>query len=170
MSEPTKPREFAVKAHGDQRYGDQPYAVHLDTVAELVRTVDDSWEALAVAYLHDVVEDTEVTIRKIREVFGPRVAGAVVGLTDPEGYANRKARKAELHRRLASLDPAAPVARLTLVVKAADRLANLASSKAEGKAGLLKMYRREHAAFREAAYRPGLCDDLWAQIDRLARE
>lgn len=170
MKEPINPRDFAIKAHGDQRYGDRPYAVHLDAVAELVRTVDPSWDALAVAYLHDVVEDTEVTVQDVRVAFGSRVAGAVVGLTDPEGYANRKARKAELHRRLATLDPCAPVPRLTLLVKAADRLANLASSKAEGKAGLLKMYQREHEAFRAAAYRPGLCDDIWAQIDRLVQE
>jgi hypothetical protein len=29
------------------------------------------------------------------------------------------------------------------------------------------MYRREHPAFREAAYRPGLCDELWREMDRI---
>ena len=31
-------RAFAVQAHGDQRYGDEPYVVHLDEVAAIVRS------------------------------------------------------------------------------------------------------------------------------------
>lgn len=162
------PREFAVAAHGDQLYGERPYVAHLDAVAEIVRTVDESSDASTVAYLHDVVEDTSVTLMEIYETFGPRVATAVLLLTDPEGP-NRRARKAELHRRLATLDPTGPAERLALLVKAADRLSNVSSSLDEGKDGLLKMYRKEHDDFRRATFRPGLCDDLWAQIDDVMR-
>lgn len=57
--------------------------------------------------------------------------------------------------------------RLALIVKAADRLANLRES-ARGRSGSkLDMYRQEHPAFRAAAYRPGLCDGLWEEIERL---
>jgi hypothetical protein len=50
---------------------------------------------------------------------------------------------------------------------AADRLANLRMSVADPAGGKLAMYRQEHPAFRAAAYRPGLGDELWAEIDRI---
>ena len=53
-------RSFAIAAHGDQRYGDQPYAVHLDRVAGLLAEHGHA-EVVPVGFLHDVLEDTEVS-------------------------------------------------------------------------------------------------------------
>lgn len=39
----------------------------------------------------------------------------------------------------------------------------------EGKSGLLEMYRKEQEAFREAVYRPGLCDLMWEEMDGLLK-
>ena len=39
-----------------------------------------------------------------------------------------------------------------------------------GRDSKLDMYRREHTAFRAATFRPGLCDDLWSEIDRLTEQ
>jgi len=142
--------------------------VHLDAVAEIVRTVDPSPLAATVAYLHDVVEDTEIETIEICRIFGGRVASAVWLLTDPPGYPNRKTRKAELHRTLAKLEypNGGPAERLALLVKTADRLANVreAVSTASRKA---KMYRKEHRVFRASCYRDGLADPLWAELDAL---
>lgn len=152
-------RALAMKAHGDQRYGpDEPYAVHLDAVAALV---GDDETAQVVAYLHDVVEDTYVTLRDVERGFGRFVAECVSLLTDEPGP-NRRERKAASHAKLAG---APPSHHLALVVKAADRLANLQACVRKSDLGLLGMYRREHPAFRAAAYRPGLCDSLWEDID-----
>ncbi|MFA6234650.1 MAG: hypothetical protein WC824_10770, partial [Bacteroidota bacterium] len=54
-----KAREFAIKAHGDQKYGDQPYVVHLDAVKDLVLgyNCDNLRRATDGAFLHDILED-----------------------------------------------------------------------------------------------------------------
>lgn len=158
----TDPRQYAIRAHGSQKYGNEPYVVHLDEVAEIVGSEPF---ASTVAYLHDVLEDTEVTRNELAEAFGRDVAEAVSYVTDPGGR-NRKERKAELNRRLAALDPRELPARAALVVKAGDRLANVRRC-AEGGDSKLRMYRREHEAFRAACHRPGLCEAIWTELDEL---
>jgi (p)ppGpp synthase/HD superfamily hydrolase len=54
-----KAKEFAIIAHGDQKYGEHPYSVHVDEVAHIASEYGELDEA--VAFLHDVVEDTETT-------------------------------------------------------------------------------------------------------------
>ena len=87
-------RKFAEAAHARQTYGSEPYMVHLEAVAAIVRSVDDSEDAEAVAYLHDVLEDTGATPADLAKNFGAAVSLAVPLVTDPEGYPNRKTRKA----------------------------------------------------------------------------
>ena len=161
----TDPRTYAATAHAGQTYGSEPYTVHLEAVAEVVRAVDPSGEAEAVAYLHDVVEDTAATVAELTMAFGAVVATAVLLVTDPEGE-NRRTRKAALHARLRDLDANVPTMRLALLVKAADRLANVRACVANHP-GKLSMYRKEHPAFREATLRAGLCDTIWAELNDL---
>ena len=85
-------------AHGDQKrkYTNDPYIVHPIAVSEIVKTVAHTDEMVAAALLHDVVEDTPVTIDEIKTKFGSKVAELVGWLTDisrPED-GNRKTRKA----------------------------------------------------------------------------
>lgn len=162
----TDPRAFAITAHSGQTYGDAPYSVHLEAVVVIVATVDPSYRAKAVAYLHDVLEDTEADVLDIADLFGHTIASAVSLVTDPEGYPNRKTRKSKLHKSLAALDPATESHRLALLVKAADRLANVRASTGDAPSKL-RMYQKEHKAFRPACYRPGLCDAIWAELDSL---
>jgi hypothetical protein len=95
-----KARAFATQAHRriDQRrkYTNQPYEVHLKSVAALVRTVTDEPEMLAAAWLHDTVEDTSATLEEIEAEFGRAVSELVSDLTDVSkpGDGNRAARKA----------------------------------------------------------------------------
>jgi transcriptional regulator with XRE-family HTH domain len=112
-------RAFAVAAHGEQRYGDHPYAVHLDAVAQLAQPFGE--EAVAVAYLHDTVEDTDATLEDVGRRFGPRVAACVALLTDAPG-ANRGERKTKTYAKLAQVQGPSELA---LVVNAADRLVSL---------------------------------------------
>jgi hypothetical protein len=157
----SRAREFAVAAHGDQLYGDKPYAVHLDAVAELLAPNGEL--AQVIGYLHDVVEDTAVSLDGVRREFGDMVAACVALVTDEPG-ANRRERKAKTNAKLAAVSGKDVLA---LVVKAADRLANLRASVSGGSESKLGMYRREQPAFRAAAYRPGLCDELWREMDRI---
>lgn len=91
---------FATRAHesiGQKRkYDGKDYIVHPEAVALIVATAGGRPEAVAAAWLHDVVEDTPVTLAEIESEFGPDVGSLVEMLTDiskPED-GNRTARKA----------------------------------------------------------------------------
>ncbi len=74
--------ECAQKAHRNQtRASGEPYLVHSLAVAEIVHHLQLDHEAVAAAVLHDVVEDTDVTLDDLREQFGDKVAHLVDGVT-----------------------------------------------------------------------------------------
>lgn len=97
---------FAQAAHGAtgqvRRYTGEPYIEHPAEVVALLKRAGVADEAmLAAAWLHDVVEDTQVPADTIRREFGPLVAYLVHGLADVTTLAdgNRATRKAiELDR------------------------------------------------------------------------
>jgi len=76
--------KFATEAHGSQvrKYHGTPYISHPLAVAEIVKSVPHTKEMLMAAVLHDVVEDTPVTISEIATEFGSKVAELVHFLTD----------------------------------------------------------------------------------------
>jgi (p)ppGpp synthase/HD superfamily hydrolase len=120
-------RVFATAAHAAvgqvRKYTFEPYIVHPAEVVSIVATVAHTDEMLAAAYLHDVVEDTGVTIADIRAEFGEEVADLVSWLTDvsrPED-GNRAVRKARDREHIAM----APAGAHT--VKLADLIANTRS-------------------------------------------
>lgn len=156
-----KARDFALEAHRDQKYGEHPYVYHLDAVAEILAPFGDA--AQIVAYLHDTVEDTETSIDDITEQFGAEVAGCIVLLTDEAG-ADRSERKVKTNAKLAATSNS-----LALTVKTADRLANIRESAHNPSSGKLDIFRQEHESFKAAAYRPGICDELWAAIDDIIK-
>jgi (p)ppGpp synthase/HD superfamily hydrolase len=156
---PAEARAFAIQAHTGQQYGDQPYSVHLDAVAELVKPFGEQTEIIA--FLHDVVEDTRVSLETVKMQFGAFIAECVGLLTDAPG-ATRKERKTKTYACLAQVSGPAELA---LIVKTADRLANVAACITDGKRSLWGMYKEEHPAFRAAVFREGLCHSLWLRLD-----
>ena len=157
-------RAFAIAAHAEQKYGDHPYSFHLDAVAALAAPYGE--EAVVVAYLDDTAEDTQTTIAEIESNFGPKVAACVSLLTDEPG-ANRKERKAKTYAKLAGVHGPNELA---LLVKAADRLANVRACVQDRKQSLWQLYRSEQAAFKSSAYRTGLCEPLWEELETLLSE
>tara|TARA_S200002703_G_C3789240_1_gene243513 strand:- start:1565 stop:2017 length:453 start_codon:yes stop_codon:yes gene_type:complete len=77
---PQEAREFATQAHGEQMYGEQPYMTHVEDVAS--GFTDPHLQRIA--YLHDVVEDTDTTIKDIHERFGSEIGSAIDALTRRE--------------------------------------------------------------------------------------
>lgn len=79
-------RLFATAAHAaikqKRKYTGEDYIVHPKEVAELVEKAGGSIEMIEASWLHDVVEDTGVTIEVIRAIFGEEVAKLVDELTD----------------------------------------------------------------------------------------
>lgn len=156
-----KARDFAIIAHGNQKYGDQPYVVHLDEVFNvLLRYGKTSDNLVNICYLHDVLEDTDVTYEQIEKDFGDYISTCVHAITDPSGK-NRKEKKAKLYEKLKRLDYSYNDA---LIIKAADRLANIRMAKKNNN-GFLSMYKKEHNDLKEAIYRAGLCDNIWEEIE-----
>lgn len=111
---------FAREAHrGHRRDGSGlPYIVHLVKVARLLRVEGLATDyTLSLAYLHDTVEDTKVTVDDLRARFGPRVAEGVMHLTKHPNLAGDAG--AEYQLRQARAMPRAPA-----LVKIADVYAN----------------------------------------------
>lgn len=156
-----KARSYAIKAHGDQKYGEYPYSAHLDEVAKI--SAEYGVQAEVVAYLHDVVEDTDRTEEDVEREFGSLVARCVAILSDEPGE-TRKLRKAATYRKMALVQGEE---RLALLVKAADRLANMRACIRIRDESFLNMYKSEHHVFREAAYRPNLCKNIWNEIEKI---
>jgi guanosine-3',5'-bis(diphosphate) 3'-pyrophosphohydrolase len=151
--------DFAIAAHGDQRYGARRYAFHLDMVATILQPYGA--QAQIVGYLHDTLEDTRATRDQIEAAFGPHVAACVAILTDEAG-ADRKTRETLTYAKMAEVRGELELA---LIVKAADRLANVRACAADGLERKLTMYREEHVALRAAAYRRSICDALWHELE-----
>jgi guanosine-3',5'-bis(diphosphate) 3'-pyrophosphohydrolase len=163
-------RGMAAYYHGlkHQFYNSAPYTYHLDAVAKIVEKYGE--DAVILAYLHDLFEDTDAPEEVVKETFGDFIFHGVCLLTDPPGK-NRKERKVNLYERLSLInwhDFGENYLKYTiiLVVKAADRLANTSHSVIT-KNPKLEMYKNEYPEFKKAIYRPALCDDIWKQLDRL---
>jgi len=81
-----KAQVFATAAHAAvgqvRKYDGAPYIVHPIRVANIVRTYGGDTAQISAAYLHDVVEDTHITIDVIRDTFGDTIADLVDDLTD----------------------------------------------------------------------------------------
>lgn len=93
---------FARNVHQGQarKYTNDPYFIHLAEVAGIVATVESNAITLAVAWLHDCVEDQHVPLSKLESEFGAQVADGVLWLSDVEP-GNRAERKASCRARLA---------------------------------------------------------------------
>jgi hypothetical protein len=113
------------------------------------------------AWLHDIVEDTYETIENVRYIFGDKVAALVEAVTDEPGK-NRKERAEKTLPKIRAHGIEA------VALKLCDRIANIeACIEGVGNVKLLKMYRKEYPAFREALYREGELEGSWDILDRL---
>lgn len=154
-------RGYALVAHGDQKYGTEPYGNHLKEVDDvLVEFGHTSPTLRASGQLHDVVEDTKYTLRDLREIFPEEVVYIVDGVTSQAGH-NRKTRNAATYPRIL-----ADVQRI--IVKLADRIANVRHGIKEQNHGLSAMYKKEYPEFRKALYTEAPdVSAMWFELDRL---
>jgi (p)ppGpp synthase/HD superfamily hydrolase len=98
-----KAMQFAMEAHKDhkRKYTEVPYFTHLAEVAGLVSTVKKDNLSIAVAWLHDCMEDCGVTHDTLVSNFGCGVAEGVKLLSDME-EGNRETRKRLSRERLSN--------------------------------------------------------------------
>ena len=110
--------DFAAKAHQEQRRkSGEPFIIHPIEVACILAELRMDWSTIAAALLHDVVEDTEVTIDELEASFGEHVATIVSGVTDADGAGDQTNQRSLLLAMSAEWRCA--------LVKLADRLHNM---------------------------------------------
>ena len=126
MERITKAFNFANQAHaGVKRRSGEPYIMHPIAVARIVcREMGLGSTSICSALLHDVVEDTEYTVQDISDMFGPKIAQIVDGLTKISGgiFGEQASAQAENFRKL--LLTMSDDIRVILI-KIADRLHNM---------------------------------------------
>lgn len=82
-----------------RKYTGEAYIEHPRRVVELVKTSAAlNHEMIAAAWLHDVVEDTAITVRQIEEWFGKRIAAMVAALTNVETEVGNRRQRFEINR------------------------------------------------------------------------
>ncbi len=155
-------KRFAIQAHGDQKYGDLPYSVHLESVETvLIEFGHISSVMRAAAWLHDVLEDTETTEAQLVDANIPHEVISLVQSVTSEPGKNRKERNAATYPKIARNLYA-------VALKLADRIANVRNATASG-SDLLKMYKKEYPEFRAAliGVRDITLTPMWWTLDRL---
>ncbi len=122
----TKAFNFARNAHnGIRRHSGEPYIMHPLAVAQIVCSeMGLGSTSICSALLHDVVEDTDYTIDDIKNVFGPKIAQIVDGLTKIAGgiFGEKASAQAENFKKLLlTMNDDIRV----ILIKIADRLHNM---------------------------------------------
>lgn len=116
---------YAMQKHGEQfRANGDPYFSHPLEVAAILTDLHLDEETIAVALLHDTIEDTDATRSEIDDMFGEKIGLLVEGLTKLKriDLVSKKAKQAEnLRRLLLAISDDIRV----LLVKLADRLHNM---------------------------------------------
>ena len=116
---------FSAYEHkGQVRHSGEPYLVHPLEVADLLADMKLDVVAVAAGLLHDIVEDTQTPIARIKELFGADIAHVVEGVTKLGAipFSSSEERQAENFRKmlLAMVDDIR-----VILVKLADRLHNM---------------------------------------------
>lgn len=163
-----KARQLAYKMHNEpskaQRYGNAPYNVHLEDVVSVIKRYsyyipEDKHDLLIVCgYLHDIVEDTEITEKYLIRNFNYEVADIIYRVS------NERARddKEKLFKTL----PKIWRNDLAIFLKLSDRIANTTNSKNTGYK-TYDTYKNEYPVFKYALKNENQYCDMWNELEKL---
>lgn len=160
--------DFSTKAHSSQTYDEFPYFKHLQDVHDvLVRfglkeENPDDLPILVSSYIHDTIEDTATSYSDLRNIFGTEVAEIVYCVTDELGR-NRKEKKEKTYPKIRQ-NPKA------IIVKLADRIANIEHSSQMKNTNFMSMYKKEWNDFVLNLRLYKHADDMWNHLEKLINE
>lgn len=157
--------EFAEQAHhGQVRKSGEPYILHPLAVADIVVNMQMDTLSIIAALLHDVVEDTTVSLEQIRERFGETCAMLVDGLTKLERiqFRSKEEQQNENYRKM-FIAMARDIR--VIVIKLADRLHNMRTLKYQSEESQRRISYETLEIFCPIAHRLGISAIKWEMED-----
>ncbi len=157
--------EYSQQAHhGQKRKSGEDYITHCVEVGVILAELQLGAASICAAFLHDVVEDTDVGVDEIREVFGLEIATIVEGLTKigRVKFSSSTEQQAENFRKL--LVSMARDARV-IIVKLADRLHNMRTLEALSGAKQRRIALETREIYAPLAHRLGMAKVRWELED-----
>ena len=152
----------ALVAHKNHLYDIFPYEKHFRDVVNILEKFGYINEFKCAGFLHDVIEDANLTYSKIKRVFGEKVAEMVLAVTDPIDVRNRKEKKIIVYEKLKKNKDA-------IIIKLADRIANTQHSLRMDNRDKISMYEKEYADFRYNLKFENHAEEMWAYLDEIMK-
>lgn len=161
MNRVERAKLVAQRVHANQYYDIYPYMYHIESVVNVAKSIyGDNEDIISGCYLHDSMEDGDLSYNDIKKAFGIQVAEIVYAVTDELGR-NRKERKEKTYPKIRADWKAT-------VVKICDRIANVRQSK-EYNSGMFQTYKKEHENFKHEIYNanhPAHVEQAWDMLER----
>lgn len=158
---------FSRDKHSTQAYDEYPYFKHLENTYQVL--IDHGFSEdnpedlplLIAAWLHDILEDTATSYTDLKKKFGEEVAEIVFCVTD-ELARNRKERKEKTYPKIRSNSKA-------IILKVADRIANIKHGLQKENDQFTAMYKKEFEDFQRELRIYKHIENMWETLSNLLK-